>query len=186
MAKTIDDFKSIIGSRGGLARSNKFLFTFAPPPAVKRSLGLNLEELSLLCKSVAIPGRSITTFEKQDYRESYKVPYIQEFEDFSATFLLTNDYMARGVFSNWLNAIADPNSGTLSYRADYIADASISQLGPKDQEIYRINIKDMYPISIPEISFNSSNSADPIEMTITFTYKYMTEEPIFNRPRLTF
>ena len=80
MANSVDDIKSLIAKKGGVARQNRFQVIFTPPSV--SLLNLNPEvlvgslvsgsfkvknllndprDISLLCMSAQLPGRQITT-----------------------------------------------------------------------------------------------------------------------------
>ena len=75
---TVDDFKAMVGKRGGLSRPNRFNFIMTPPAtsllntdwqgllqsALTGNLGLNdfvndPRDISLLCESCSLPGKQI-------------------------------------------------------------------------------------------------------------------------------
>ena len=50
-------------------------------------------DISILCESVNLPGRQITTIDYQAERQSIKVPYSAMNEDVTMSFILTNDLL---------------------------------------------------------------------------------------------
>ena len=59
MVSTIDQFKSLVGAKGGIARPNLFRIKFPSLP------GATAEEVNILCKDVVLPGRQIMTNERR-------------------------------------------------------------------------------------------------------------------------
>ena len=103
----IDKLKSIIAKKGGLAKANRFNVMFTPPSG--SLLNLNLQgaiasaisgnfsaknlvndprDISLLCDSVSIPGKQISTLDVQTVKQLVKVPYGYLTDDVSLSFLL--------------------------------------------------------------------------------------------------
>ena len=108
---SIEKLKSLVSKKGGLAKANRFNVMFTPP---KQSL-INLDlqgllssaisgnfnaknlindprDIALLCDSVSMPGKQISTLDYQTTRASRKMPYGTIHDDVALSFLLTNDY----------------------------------------------------------------------------------------------
>ena len=124
MASSIDTLKSSISNHGGIAHPNRFNVIFTPPKMsllnknptnlignlASGSLSLrNLindpRDISILCKSVSLPGRTLSTFEHQHDRQQNKYPYTFIDEDVTMTFHLTNDYYMRNMLEQWQSGI---------------------------------------------------------------------------------
>jgi len=69
MVQTIDQFKSLVSAKGGIARPNLFRIKFPSLP------GATAEEVNILCKDVQLPGRQIMTNPRQIGIETEKIPY---------------------------------------------------------------------------------------------------------------
>ena len=104
----IDKLKSTISKKGGLAKSNRFNVMFTPPSGGLFNFNLqgiissaisgnynpkNLvndpRDIALLCDSVSIPGKQISTIEQQTLREIVKIPYGWLFLDILSTWDFT-------------------------------------------------------------------------------------------------
>ena len=144
---TIEDLKATISKKGGLARGNRFNVIFTPP---KQSLlNLNPEtiissaisgnfsarnlindprDINVLCTSVALPGRQISTLDYQAEKQTIKIPYGELHDDVTCTFLLTNDYYMKTVFDSWVGSIVDMDQYAVAYKRDITTDVIIQQL----------------------------------------------------------
>ena len=121
----IDTLKASVAAKGGLARTNRFNVIFTPPkqsllnlnpevlvgqlasgdtPSV-RSLINDPRDISLLCESVSIPGRSISTADYMADKQSNKFPNTLIDSDIDMTWVLTNDYYMKTMFDGWLHII---------------------------------------------------------------------------------
>ena len=138
---SIDDLKATISKKGGVAMQNRFQIFFTPPTAnsVKSLLNKDIgslvgdiaknavsggkpgnllpdpRDISILCESVSLPGRQITTIDYTAERQAIKVPYSVINEDISMTFILTNDYYMKKMFDAWATGIFDVEK----YRAGF-------------------------------------------------------------------
>jgi len=194
---SIDNLKATISKKGGLAKANRFNVIFTPPSA--SLLNLNPQsivgsiisgnfsagnlindprDISILCQSVTIPGRNISTFDHQDVRQSNKFPYTFIDEDVTFTFLLTNDYYMRQMFDNWMSGIFDADSYRVGYKKDYSVDVVIQQLNEKNIPVYGVRLQNAFPINIDSIEL-SQEGQDVVKMSATFAYdKFKPEGPI--------
>ena len=133
---SIERLKSLISKKGGLAKANRFNVMFTPP--TQSLLNLNLQgmissaisgnfnaknlvndprDISLLCDSVVIPGKQISTLDYQTTKNSVKIPYGYVQDDVSLSFLLTNDYYMKTIFDKWINSIVDTKKYCVAYTA---------------------------------------------------------------------
>ena len=112
MTFRIDDFKSQVGASGGFAMGNMFK-VFLPP------LTGNMREMNLLCKAASMPGRQITSTEKQIGLQTSKVAYGYAVEDVTLTFHVMNDYKVRRYFETWQKLAVNDDTGEIGYYNDY-------------------------------------------------------------------
>ena len=168
----VDNFKAIIGAKGGAFQPNRFEITFTPPVAGGAGIG---EELSLLCESTTIPGKQISTFEYpfQSIDNVVKVPNGYVFDDVECTFILTNDFDLKTIFENWLNTIITENY-RLAYAADYEVPVVISALNQKNEIIYTTTLLNAYPVTVNAIELNMGSTNEIGKLSVTFTYSNYT------------
>jgi hypothetical protein len=121
MAGTVDQFKSLVSAKGGLARNNLWRVKLPSLP------GARSEEMNILCRDVQLPGRQITT-------NTFNYGLIQErvangflIQDVSMTFHVLNDYGVREYFETWQNLATNTNTYEVGYKKDYSRDVEIEQ-----------------------------------------------------------
>ena len=193
----IENLKSVIGKKGGIALANRFQVFFTPPKAslINKDPGVLLgtlasggslknlindpRDITLLCKTVSLPGRSISTTDKTVGKQSMKIPYDYIDSDVSMTFLLTNDYYIRTLFDNWISCVIDEDTYRVGFKKDYCTDIIIQQVNNRGIPIYGCKLINAYPISIGEIGFTSTEASSDQDLTINFAYdKYVEEDMI--------
>jgi len=121
----IDNLKSVIGKRGGVAQVNRFEIQVTLPDNLR---GIDTRDFSILCESCTLPGRQITTIDYQILQQSYKIPSGFINDDVSFTFILTNDFYVKKAFEAWANAVIDFDSYKAKYRDNYAGEITIRQL----------------------------------------------------------
>ena len=149
---SIEDLKSRLISRGGLASANQFGVVLPSKVGITKLSGA--KNNNILCKSATLPGRQITTLDRQIGLYSEKIANGFLVEDVTLTFHLLNDYSVRKYFDKWLGAMvghmtptppkepkppaegeeAKPpapkplSRGAIGWKDDYVADIIIHQL----------------------------------------------------------
>lgn len=194
---SIEDIKSTISKKGGLSVANRFQIFFTPP-----NLGLlnknpssligtlvsgggigNLindpRDISLLCESVSIPGRTIQTLDFQAEKQQIKMPNGVIEEDITCSFILTNDYYIRTMFDDWHSAIFDVENYQVGYKKDFATDVVIQQLNQKNRPVYGVRLVNAFPNSISAIELNNSSENTMQKVSVTFNYdRYIPENAV--------
>ena len=203
MASSIEQLKSNIQSRGGLARPNNFLIEL---PTLG---GVSSESMNVLCRSATLPGKQILTHDRQIGMEREKVAYGYAVDDVTMTFLMTNDYAVRNYFDRWKNIILNEDGQTVKYKNEYQSRVVIHQLansvpsimlganiniGPFSAgktvgrgfpvggrldvttSVYSVRLEDAFPTTIGEIQLNNDQDGF-IEMNVQMSFTNWTTVP---------
>jgi|TARA_R110002012_G_scaffold320715_2_gene545134 hypothetical protein len=192
----IDTMKSTINRRGGVARPNRFgvyithpsksinsLLNFNPATLLSNLIsgdGINLadfindpRDMFILCKSVTMPGKRITTTEAMHNHHLSKKPYSAATDEVTMTFMLTNDYYIKKYFDMWQEMIVDTSGKHYKtfYKNEYSTDVTIQQLSQGSDIVpgYSIKLLNAYPIQVGAIEL-SSEGEGLLEVSITWEY----------------
>lgn len=193
---TIDDFKSMLSARGGLAKANRFLVIMQPPvqslfhfdvqELIVKSISagtsaINLRDfmtdprdLTMLCESCSLPGRQIQTLDYASYRNTYKVPTGYFNEDVTFSFHVTNDYYIKKLFDKWMESVISHKDYHLGWDSRFSCDVIIHQLDDNNIPVYGVKLKGAFPISVNSIALDNSNE-DTIKVQAVFTYRDFEE-----------
>lgn len=187
---TIDQFKAVVGKRGGTSAGNRFAVTITPPSQSLLNLDLQSvaasalsgnfslgglvndpRDINILCQSCSLPGRAIQTGDYDAFaRNPRKYPQATLEEDVEFTFLLTNDYYVKKFFDKWQGSVLDVETNLISYDSEYKTDVFIQQLDNQNTPVYGVRLKDAYPTSVNSIEL-SNESTDAIQaVRISMTY----------------
>jgi hypothetical protein len=188
----IDNFKTIISKRGGLAPSNRYavymplpLISFDPQEIIARAFnrGANSNnffndprDVSILCDQVTMPGRQIVTTELANNLLPIKMPYGYTNDDVSMSFHITNDHYMKKFFENWTDRIFDKRKMTMKYRSSYATDIIIQQLDQRNVPVYTCKLINAYPISISAYDMSNTSESTFQKLTVTFAYEDWDEE----------
>lgn len=169
MVAKIDDFKSLISQKGGLAKSNIFRVELPGFPGVTK------EEINLLCRDVILPGRQIISREKTIGMQNRSVAYGHLYQPVSMTFVLLNDYGIKKYFEYWQSRAINQTSFEVGYKKDYAKPVKIQQLkkstNPTENDIiHEVELYDAYPVTINDIRFsNDLDQIAEINVSLQFT-----------------
>ena len=187
----IDKFKSVISKRGGLAPANRFavymalpLISFDPQNLIAKVFNQGTaspfindpRDVSILCDSVTLPGRQISTSDVQTNLLSVKTPYTYINDDVTMSFHITNDHFMKKFFENWFNRMFDRKKMTMKYRSQFTTDVIIQQLDQRDVPVYTVTLKNAFPTSITSYELTNSGENQTQKQTITLSYEDWSEE----------
>ena len=198
---SIEDFKSIISQKGGVARTNKFRVLFTPPKGSlfnidpeaiigsvfggstgnfdAKNLINDPRAVSFLCSGAALPGTQIQTLDFQAQKQTTKIANTYIHEEVTLKFILTNDYYIKKLFDNWLGQVVDLESHTVGYKDDYSCDIIIQQLNSKNKVVYGVKLFEAFPTTVTGIEFDAGAENAYGEMSVTFSYdRYEPQGPV--------
>ena len=178
----IEQLKSKLISKGGLATNNQFLVEL---PSMG---GVDGRTLNVLCKEVSLPGKQILTLDHAMGLYQEKIANGFAAEDVSMTFYVPNDYGPKKYFDEWRSKIVkEGNNAVVGYKKDYVKDIVIRQLkkpvarfgfdlGPLDfnldvlgKSIYSVKLIEAFPTSLSAIQL-SSDQDGLVEFNVQFSY----------------
>ena len=195
MGLGLDDLKSTIAKKGGMAPANRFNVFFTPPTAslininpqalLSSAASGNLSvknfiadprDISILCESVSLPGRNLNTLDYQSNKQPIKMPYGFADDDVQMTFLLTNDYFMKDLFERWQGSVISTGSYTANYKSEYVTDVTIMQTNQKDIPVYGVRLINAFPTTIAAIELNSTSESTFQRVSVTLSYdRYVPE-----------
>lgn len=202
--RSIDDLKATISKKGGVAFANRFQVFFQPPGALNLKSLINSDpkalvgslaknaiaggkpaniipdprDIAMLCESVNLPGRQISTIDYQAERQSIKIPYGVINEDVTMSFILTNDYYMKKLFDNWMSGIFDVESYRVGYKKDFTTDVIIQQLNKKNVPVYAVKLEGAFPVSMQSIQLDSNSENTIQKLNVTLSYENYVPEDI--------
>lgn len=208
---TIDNLKATISKKGGVAFANRFQVFFQPPGAATLKNLLNSDpkslvgdlaknaisggspkniipdprDISILCESVNLPGRQISTVDYQADRQTIKIPYGVINEDVTMSFILTNDYYMKQLFDKWMSGIFDVEKYRVGYKKDFVTDVVIQQLNKNNVPIYSVRLEDAFPVTMQSIQLDSNSENTIQKLNVTLSYENYVPEDIVDTAKST-
>jgi hypothetical protein len=177
------DFKNFV-KRDGLARQNRFYVNMSPPglnadpnEASFFNNYSNYETIHLLCKSVSVPGVSVSSADIRLTGEILQAPYDRNFSPATFSFYVDRNFIVRQFFESWVNTIQDPVTRVMSYYKEFVSDQIDIFVVSKSETpiVYKISLFDCFPKALSPITLDtSSNEFMTIDVEMDYHY-YKTE-----------
>jgi hypothetical protein len=175
MAFSVNQLKGVIGNRGGAAQGNRFRVQVMSP-----ALGWD-EDLSLLCKSVTMPGKQILSVDRQVGASFQKIAYGYASEDVTLSFLLTNDYSAKDFFEEWqqraVNMDEQFDTHRPRFKNEYSFDTHITAIDKAGNDVYRVVLVKAYPTTVNAIEYSDENDG-VIQLSVQLSYRRWYKEQL--------
>tara|TARA_B100001059_G_scaffold154226_1_gene153940 strand:- start:750 stop:1427 length:678 start_codon:yes stop_codon:yes gene_type:complete len=178
MPSQIDDMKSLLSKRDGIARGNRYGVHFTHPTITNGKQGSNSwvqdgRDTWILCTAAVLPGKRISTTEATHNHHLAKKPYSMATDEVTMTFLLTGDYYMKKYFDLWQEMIVDStgNHYKTYFKTDYCAPVQIDALHGDEEDTvgYSIVLQNAYPIQVSQVELGEGVEG-MIEVTVTWEY----------------
>lgn len=164
---SVDTILSTLTRRDGLARTNRFEIYLDPPV----DMNTDARDISILCESCSLPGKTISTLDYRLLRQSVKIANGYVVEDVTFSFHLTTDYHVKKVLDQWMDLVVDIPNYRATYLFEYRSTVSIYQLDQNNNKIYGIKLRNAYPISLTAITLDNSSTDSTQKISVTLTYE---------------
>lgn len=183
----IDDFKATLGKRG-FAKPTMFRVEFTNIPAVlnnTRGTSEIIKDLHFFAETAEFPGTQILTQELRYYDMPAKFAYGKAHDELNITFRLDRDFQVKKLFDVWVNSIYDRETGNINYKNFYSGSLQIYQVMENGVSSYAIELEDVFPTQIGQVSLGWDQGGSYSRLPVTFTFKRMrtvANKTIFQRP----
>ena len=163
----------------GHARANRYRVFLPQLENTTASASANVSIInSILCDSVTMPGRQITTNEYYTSMRATQIAYAFGFAPITISFYLTNNWQSWDYLNEWHKRVVTELDETKGYRLgfkkDYSRDIFIEHLDTEDNTTKAIQVMGAFPVTLNEIELGNANG-DIIRATATFAYDNWTD-----------
>jgi hypothetical protein len=176
MTFSVSDFTGIIANKG-LASPNKFQVQISFPAA-----GID-QELSLMCESASIGGRTVQSMLDIQYGIRREIAYgAPQYTPLSLSFLCTEKLEEKIKLENWNNMIVDSRSSVaggkfdVEYYSKYAGQIIVKKLNKSNEEVFAIKYLDAWPKTVSQVDLNHSTTNATLRVTCEFSYSYWEME----------
>ena len=185
---TLDEFRAVISSAGGLQRTNRFVFNVPLPDFLRKTLiedftmqnlmsnlGMNVFDgtLGLLCQQISIPDKKLNTTSIKINGQTRTVPMNYTWDTVTAEFIETTNGIIYNTFYNWIDGINNPITNTGYFYDEFVKDLRLDYLNRDNEVVGYITLNEAYPVSVSRSECNYGG-ASYVTTKVSFTYLYQT------------
>ena len=152
-----------------LLQPTKFLLTFD-----------RIRTTQYFCQTVNLPGVSLGEVNRATpFLDMYSPGTKLSYDPLTAEFILDEELQGWKNLYDWFLTMADPNgfekrNGSRELQTNkHFSDATLTILSGLNNPLIRIHYTNVFPLSISDIRFDTTQSADTI-MTATATFRYQS------------
>lgn len=189
---SMSDFRAIIDGYGGLAKQCRYLARIIPVGTnnlltTKLNYNYMFRDLSYLCDSTELPGRSFEVFETRYYGPNLALPYNTKYtQEISMSFMTRAEGYERQLFDDWLGVINPVNNFNFEYAENYYCRIDLYQFSefpmtrsarlgkptaPKVQ--YMWSLHNAWPSTVSPQPVTWADN-DVLRLSVSFIYQYWT------------
>jgi hypothetical protein len=149
-----------------LLQPTKFLLTFSRIPNAQ-----------YFCQTVNVPGVVLGEVVRETpFLDMYSPGTKLKYDPFDIDFIVDEELQSWKDLYKWFISIADPDGfeqrdGTLGKQNEHLSDATLTILSGLNNPILRIQFRNIFPLTMSDLNFDSKESADTI-MTCKATFRY--------------
>lgn len=171
-----DTLRSTVNPKGGFSYNNKYSVTIPKPIGISNLDDATLRRIEILCDSVNIPTRSLSTTDKFIYGTTFRIPYNSTYTEAAMSFILTDSMEEKVFFDEWMRWIVDPITGNLNYHTSYVSDITIKKFGieatdTNSSPTYEVKLIDAWPSIVGEMGLSHAAGNEIMRLPVTFQYK---------------
>ena len=182
MAFSIGEFRGKALDKAG-ARANLFDVTVTGAGAA----GLNKDEFTFACKAAAIPAMAVATIDVPYFGRTIKVPGNKTFDNWTVTIINDEAFAIRNAMEKWLAAMGT-HEGNIATIGSSFTEAGGTLYGDAIVQHYdkggakigaaEYKFKNIFPVTISEITLGWGENDAIEEFTVEFAYDYWTHTDV--------
>lgn len=142
------------------------------------------KKLSIQCKGFTMPGLEVSRLEViiQGFKFYNSAGNTVFPGQFTVTFQEDSSYSIGSAFRAWKEVVAGTESGTTGgNKNDYARDIILQQLDPRGNVAGEVTLQGCYPMTLPEIVMQSTQTPTATEYQVTFSFDIAKLGSVDNR-----
>lgn len=128
--------------------------------------------ISIKCHTMTVPPRTFQTLDVKQNNMSFKIPFGVSYDPVTFTFYADAEIDTRQYFEVWQAAVMNYSNNTMNFMNEYTSDIKLFILDDEGRDVYGVTLYEAFPLGLSMIEMSYSNDNAPLNMSVTFTYKY--------------
>jgi len=173
-------------SISGLWQPSRFVVKIIPGGNTSKFIRDNVENMTFLCNSAALPGIQIITSDhrRQNMGTFDRRPFGVQVTDIPLTFMLDSRGTIQTLFRNWTNQIVNysfkngehkPTNGKhlfeVGYRDEYLCEVLIHCLDQKQENIITYHLYEAFPMQVGDVTAAWAETDSFGVLPVQFTFR---------------
>lgn len=183
MTFSISEFSARLNKNNGLAKTNLFVVRITPPSGL--ILGqMPTEDMVFFCRSVDIPGLNIGTMDifNNGHGQIERRATGLVLDPLSAIFMVDGNFGVKRFFHRWSQLVINHNTDNafamdqgrlpyeVGYKNEYTGTVDVTIYSPNNDKTYNYNFRNVYPVSVGNVTTAWENNDEIMTLPITFQY----------------
>ena len=122
-----------------------------------------------MCNATQLPGRQITTNDRQYGIKSEKMAQGFLKDDVSLSFYENNVYTIRRYFQDWQNRVLNQNSYEIRYKNEYAETVTMQQLDHEENLVAEVKLLEAFPTTLNVIDLTSEQNG-LVQINVQLSY----------------
>ena len=162
---TIDEFRSTVR---GIQRATLF------DVQVTFKGGFDTANFKFTCKSASIPSSTFGLIEVPFMGRKIKFNGDRNYQDWSTTVIVDNDWKSYKNIYNWHQSMNDPqrNIATSKYMPDFKGTALVTAYAQDGTSNFRIQLDGFFPYDLQQLDMAWDNTDQTTDLNVTWAYDY--------------
>jgi len=179
---------TLMQAGGNFARPTKYSMILTVPVPIRNIYG---ESLDVLCKNIQAPGIINESYEIKIKGQTLKIPgRTQQTQEITIVFYVDEKYKIRKLFQDWILGLDNRNpvkrsngNASIINTRDFYGELELigRDFAETTNKPVSFRFENVFPISIGELEFDSTNKDSLSEISVTFAYsRYNTFNELSN------
>lgn len=153
-----------------LSRASRFDVLIPIPTVLAPFYSGMGNQLTLRCESTEMPGRAFATTERKiGSAPVQKFPYQTTYNDWTATFIVSEDMSEKLFFDQWMDLINPVMNYNFRYKVNYASEIAINQYDQQRNLTYRSVLIDAFPLAVNQLDLDWSSEGYH-RLSVVFAY----------------
>jgi len=151
------------------AKGHSYELIFPMIPVAEKPKDMDIFTMNI--HGTVIPSMTVGTTEPNWQNASYPMAIAPTtFEPWFVNFTVDSDFCNWYIIYKWILFINNPSTGLERSFKDYAVDATLKLINNESHEVMNINIRNIYPTLLNEVSLSHRDGESYLDCAVNFNY----------------
>jgi len=172
-AFSIENFKSEVYGRYGLAKTNRFEVFIIPPP---RLLQYG-RQVSIMVEQAYFPFLNIGVKPHRIFGPAHQRPVNVDYggDGVNLSIHVDGNMQVKKFFDDWSHLVVNSNDFTVNYQENYSSIVTVRQLNDLGKVTYEATLYEAFPRNVNQMALDNASQAQTHRVHVLFSFRYWKE-----------